>query len=222
MHRAGRWSRHVAQVGKNRRLGGFLFAETTLRQLAQWQIPTSHPGPCPDLCSGQLGTRAGMWGGGHSPVHSGMNRRWKRLGRSTRCDVNATTQKKSGDGRRAHLREIQWGLLLPGAPEPRPGGLMRPGLYPVGTGAALRSDSHRSIVVVGNYCVWPVTAVPYRAKGCSFASPSKLFRPHQMRRPLRIESRRMWWRRRVLPPGPGRTTRTAVYRHSLIAQARLI
>ncbi len=78
---------------------------------------------------------------------------------------------------------IQWGLLLPGAPEPRPDGLMRPGLYPVGTGAALRSDSHRSIVVVGNYCIWPVTAVPYRAKGCSFASPSKLFRPHQMHRP---------------------------------------
>ena len=49
--------------------------------------------------------------------------------------------------------------------------------------AALRSESHRSIVVIRNYRVDPITAVSCRAKDRPLSPPSNLFRPRQ--NPLR-------------------------------------
>src|SRR5215469_14300582 len=57
----------------------------------------------------------------------------------------------------------KWGLLLPGAPEPRLTLLRRQDFRSVFQ-AALRGQSNRSIVVVGNYGFGPITAEPCRAK----------------------------------------------------------
>src|SRR5262247_2652987 len=54
---------------------------------------------------------------------------------------------------------------------------------------ALRSLGNRSIVVVGNYEFGPITAVPCRAKARPLRPRRSYFAP-------------VWWRRRVLPPGP--------------------
>src|SRR5215470_3202943 len=55
----------------------------------------------------------------------------------------------------------KWGLLLPGAPEPRLTLLRRQGFKSVFQ-TALRGLSNRSIVVVGNYEDGPITAEPCR------------------------------------------------------------
>src|SRR3974390_3132005 len=57
----------------------------------------------------------------------------------------------------------KWGLLLPGAPEPRLTLLRRQDFRSVFQ-TALRGLSNRSIVVVGNYESGPITAEPCRAK----------------------------------------------------------
>ena len=73
---------------------------------------------------------------------------------------------------------------------------------------ALRGEGHRSIVVVGNYKFGPMTAEPCRAKDSPLHSPSNLFRPRQNPHSVldrivhRIMRSRLWWRRRVPPPGP--------------------
>ena len=54
---------------------------------------------------------------------------------------------------------------------------------------ALRSLGNRSIVVVGNYEFGPITAEPCRAKARPLRPRRSYFAP-------------VWWRRRVLPPGP--------------------
>ena len=65
------------------------------------------------------------------------------------------------------------------------------------TFTALRGEGHRSIVVIRNYRVDPITAVSCRAKDRPLGPPSNLFRP---RRNPRASG--LWWRRRVPPPGP--------------------
>jgi len=63
---------------------------------------------------------------------------------------------------------------------------------------ALRSEGHRSIVVIRNYRFDPITAVSCRAKEHPFNPPSNLFRPRRNPR----SSSGLGWRRRVPPPGP--------------------
>ncbi len=61
-------------------------------------------------------------------------------------------------------------------------------------------------------------------KVCPFPSPSKLFRPHQMRRPYHphLHHPAHVVEAPGTAPGSGEGIPTAVYRHSLIAQAGLI
>jgi hypothetical protein len=82
----------------------------------------------------------------------------------------------------------KWGLLLPGAPEPRLTLLRRQDFRSVFQ-TALRGLSNRSIVVVCNYEIGPITAEPCRAKARPLRPRRSYFAP-------------VWWRRRVLPPGP--------------------
>src|SRR5215468_10667506 len=93
----------------------------------------------------------------------------------------------------------KWRLLLPGASEPRLTLLRRQDFKSVFQ-TALRGLSHRSIVVIGNYEIGPITAEPCRAKA----------------RPLR--PRRSCFAPVVEAPGtaPGsdRFITTAIYRHS--------
>src|SRR5438105_10583240 len=62
-----------------------------------------------------------------------------------------------------HLISGKWRLLLPGASEPRLPELNPSGLQ-FGFPDCLRSQGHRSIVVVCNYEFGPITAEPCRAK----------------------------------------------------------
>src|SRR5438094_9536930 len=93
--------------------------------------------------------------------------------------------------------ERKWGLLLPGAPEPRLTLLRRQGFRSVFQ-TALRGLSNRSIVVVGNYCCGPITAEPCRAKARPLRPRRSYFAPAE----TRSTWARLGWRRRVLPPGP--------------------
>src|ERR1700722_3599369 len=70
----------------------------------------------------------------------------------------------------------KWGLLLPGAPEPRLTLLRRQGFRSVFQ-AALRGQSNRSIVVVGNYESGPITAEPCRAKARPLRPRRSCFAP---------------------------------------------
>ena len=98
----------------------------------------------------------------------------------------------------------KWRLLLPGASEPRLTLLRRQDFKSVFQ-TALRGLSNRSIVVIGNYEIGPITAEPCRAKA----------------RPLR--PRRSCFAPVVEAPGtaPGsdRFITTAIYRHSRQAGA---
>src|ERR1700751_960775 len=57
----------------------------------------------------------------------------------------------------------KWALLLPGASDPRLR-LLRPQVFNSVFQTALRGLGNRSIVVVGNYEIGPITAEPCRAK----------------------------------------------------------
>src|SRR5690348_3902037 len=90
----------------------------------------------------------------------------------------------------------KWGLLLPGAPEPRLPLLRRQDFRSVFQ-TALRGLSNRSIVVVGNYESGPITAEPCRAKARPLRPRRSYFAPAEAR-----HAAGLGWRRRVLPPGP--------------------
>jgi hypothetical protein len=110
---------------------------------------------------------------------------------------------------------LKWRLLLPGASEPRLTLLRRQDFSSVFQ-TALRGLSNRSIVVVGNYEIGPITAEPYRAKARPLHPRRSYFAPgsgisgqysviKQREHPdyrLLITDSWKWWRRRVLPPGP--------------------
>src|SRR3974390_343081 len=70
----------------------------------------------------------------------------------------------------------KWGLLLPGAPEPRLTRLRRQDFKSVFQ-TALRGLSNRSIVVVGNYESGPITAEPCRAKARPLRPRRSYFAP---------------------------------------------
>src|SRR5690242_9650257 len=70
----------------------------------------------------------------------------------------------------------KWGLLLPGAPEPRLPLLRRQDFRSVFQ-TALRGLSNRSIVVVGNYESGPITAEPCRAKARPLRPRRSCFAP---------------------------------------------
>ncbi len=74
---------------------------------------------------------------------------------------------------------------------------------------ALRGEGHRSIVVVGNYKVDPITAVSCRAKDRPFGPPSNLFRPRRSAPPSRA-----WVEAPGTAPGSERLIPTPIYRHS--------
>src|SRR5215468_11022942 len=109
---------------------------------------------------------------------------------------------------------MKWGLLLPGASEPRLTLLRRQGFRSVFQ-TALRGLSNRSIVVVGNYEIGPITAEPCRAKA----------RPLHPRRscfaPAGAQPRRLWARVEApgTAPGSDRFITTAIYRHIRLAPA---
>src|SRR5215472_6519678 len=96
----------------------------------------------------------------------------------------------------------KWRLLLPGASEPRLTLLRRQDFKSVFQ-TALRGLSNRSIVVVRNYEIGPITAEPCRAKARPLHPRRSYFAPAEAQ-PRRPEKRRpgLGWRRRVLPPGP--------------------
>jgi hypothetical protein len=102
----------------------------------------------------------------------------------------------------------KWRLLLPGASEPRLPLLRRQDFKSVFQ-TALRGLSNRSIVVVGNYEIGPITAEPCRAKARPLRPRRSCFAP--MRDP-------QWIPELVEAPGtaPGsdRFITTAIYRHS--------
>src|SRR5215471_20193862 len=78
--------------------------------------------------------------------------------------------------RHGGLSKKKWGLLLPGAPEPRLT-LLRRQDFKIGFSNRLRGLSNRSIVVVGNYCSGPITAEPYRAKARPLRPRRSYFAP---------------------------------------------
>src|ERR1700730_271097 len=77
---------------------------------------------------------------------------------------------------RLRLRIWKWRLLLPGASEPRLK-LLRPQDFSSVFLAALRSKGNRSIVVVCNYEVGPITAEPCRAKARPLLPRRSYFAP---------------------------------------------
>src|SRR5712691_11763770 len=97
-------------------------------------------------------------------------------------------------GARSH--KLKWGLLLPGAPEPRLTLLRRQGFRSVFQTAS-RGLSNRSIVVVCNYEGGPITAEPCRAKARPLRPRRSYFAPAETQ-----PNAGLGWRRRVLPPGP--------------------
>src|SRR5262245_47987044 len=74
------------------------------------------------------------------------------------------------------LANGKWRLLLPGASEPRLRMLNLQGFRSVFQ-TALRGLSNRSIVVVGNYEIGPITAEPCRAKAHPLRPRRSYFAP---------------------------------------------
>src|SRR5262252_4694640 len=97
-------------------------------------------------------------------------------------------------------RVKKWGLLLPGAPEPRLT-LLRRQDFKIGLSNRLRGLSNRSIVVVGNYCSGPITVEPYRAKARPLRPRRSCFAPVMVEAP-------------GTAPGSEWFITTAIYRHS--------
>src|SRR5262249_19400013 len=109
--------------------------------------------------------------------------------------------------------EWKWGLLLPGAPEPRLPLLRRQDFRSVFQTAS-RGLSNRSIVVVGNYESGPITAAPCRATARPLRPRRSCFAP--------AGAHRSGWARVEAPgtaPGSERFITTAIYRHSRLAPA---
>ena len=98
---------------------------------------------------------------------------------------------RAGPGRR---RRVSWGASVARCPPDR--------AYLTKLG----SESHT--VIVGICRLGPVTAVPCRAKTIPLPRASSLFRPPRSPR-TGLPVWGIWWRRRVLPPGPLRLFRTA-------------
>ena len=107
----------------------------------------------------------------------------------------------------------KWGLLLPGAPEPRLPLLRRQDFRSVFQ-TALRGLSNRSIVVVGNYEFGPITSEPSRAKARPLRPRRSYFAPTEARLSLRV-----WVEAPGTAPGSEGFIATAVYRHSRLAPA---
>src|SRR5215831_8780954 len=127
-----------------------------------------------------------------------FNARWThRLDGSARVHRGAST--------RFHFRIWKWRLLLPGASEPRLK-LLRPQGFKSVFQTALRGLGNRSIVVVGNYEVGPITAEPYRAKARPLRPRRSYFAPVMVEAP-------------GTAPGSERFITTAIYRHSRLAPA---
>ena len=78
------------------------------------------------------------------------------------------------------------------------------------TSAALRSEGHRSIVVIRNYRFDPITAVSCRAKDHPLGPPSNLFRPRR-NPPLKA---RALVEAPGTAPGSERLIPMPIYRHS--------
>src|SRR5690348_12783338 len=108
----------------------------------------------------------------------------------------------------------KWRLLLPGASEPRLTAAKTARACRLGYSNRLRGLSNRSIVVVGNYEIGPITAEPCRAKACPLRPRRSYFAPAGAAPWFRLTAgtnpatdgilvmKRHGWRRRVLPPGP--------------------
>src|ERR1700726_4158587 len=92
-----------------------------------------------------------------------------------------------------------------------------PGLQ-IGLSSCLRSQSNRSIVVVGNYEDGPITAEPCRAKARPLRPRRSCFAPAEAQRQMRM----LLWARVEAPgtaPGSERFITTAIYRHIRLAPA---
>src|SRR6185312_8849661 len=104
----------------------------------------------------------------------------------------------------------KWRLLLPGASEPRLTAAKTARACRLGYSNRLRGLSNRSIVVIGNYEIGPITAEPCRAKVCPLRPRRSYFAPADAAPWCRLtvgtgpvrDGKRHGWRRRVLPPGP--------------------
>ena len=106
----------------------------------------------------------------------------------------------------------KWRLLLPGASEPRLPLLRRQDFKSVFQ-TALRGLSNRSIVVVGNYEIGPITAEPCRAKARPLRPRRSYFAPAQTQH--RDRGRLCAWVEAPgTAPGSDRFITTAIYRHS--------
>src|SRR5437764_10220140 len=68
------------------------------------------------------------------------------------------------------------GASVARCPRTPPDAAKTPGLQ-IGISNRLRSLSNRSIVVVGNYCIGPITAEPYRAKARPLRPRRSCFAP---------------------------------------------
>src|ERR1700733_13664272 len=121
--------------------------------------------------------------------------------------------------REANQAHSKLGASVARCPRTPPDAAKTPGLQ-IGLSNRLRGLSNRSIVVVCNYCSGPITAEPYRAKARPLRPRRSCFAPFSQRsedgrqrtesaeRRLSVlsavypPSSDLWWRRRVLPPGP--------------------
>ena len=84
---------------------------------------------------------------------------------------------------------------MPGASEPRL--TVLPARTCFRSSYRLRGNRNRSIVVVGNYKKSPITVEQCRAKAHPLHPRRSYFAPAATR-----SGNGLWWRRRVLPPGP--------------------
>jgi len=117
--------------------------------------------------------------------------------------------------------KIEWGLLLPGAPEPRLMLLRHQGFRSVFQ-TALRGLSNRSIVVIRNYEFGPITAEPCRAKARPLRPRRSCFAPAKAQSKPQSKLLGVAWAQVEAPgtaPGSERFITTAIYRHIRLAPA---